>query len=217
MKYTISPPRRDRAELTDGCDRTHMLLDAAAELLDEKGLEGLTIRAVLSRTGLARRAFYERFQGKDDLVLAVFESSLRVGARQFREMTAHCATPLEALEVIVTNLVIGQLGRSTGSGYRRSVALSREHLRLAEMRPAELHLALAPLLNLIAGHVEDGIRQGLCRETDPGVQAQLIYNLVSTTIHTLLLREEEGEVANRADREALADTVWEFCRRAIIA
>ncbi len=217
MEYTISPLRPECAEPADGCNRTHMLLDAAADLLEEQGLEGLTIRAVLSRTGLARRAFYERFQGKDDLVLAVFESSLRAAARQFRDMTEASANPLEALEVIVKNLVIGQLGRDSGSGYRRSAALSREHLRLAQMRPAELQSALAPLLDLLSGHVEDGIRRGLCRDTNAGMQAQLIYNLVSTTIHTLLLQEEEGEVANRADRQALADTIWEFCRGAIIA
>ena len=51
------------------CLRKQSIVEAAYALLDEEGLEGLTIRAMLKRTGLARRAFYERFAGKDDLVL----------------------------------------------------------------------------------------------------------------------------------------------------
>lgn len=205
----------------DGSDgersRTRALLDAAYDLLDEQGLEGLTIRAVLSRTGLARRAFYERFQGKDDLVLAVFESTLRDAARQFGKMTEKCPSSLEALRMIVNSIVVGQLGYEEGSGHRRSAALSREHMRLAQTRPAELQAALAPLLDLIADHVREGIRQGLFREADPQLHARLIYNLVSTTVHTLLLQEEEGAVVSLEDREALAGTIWEFCRRAIVA
>lgn len=197
--------------------RTRALLDAAYDLLDEQGLEGLTIRAVLSRTGLARRAFYERFQGKDDLVLAVFDSSLRDAARQFGDMAAKCSSPLEALRMIVNNIVVGEMGYHGSGAHRRSAALSREHLRLAQTRPAELQSALAPLLDLIADHVREGIRQGLLREADPQLHARLIYNLVSTTVHTLLLQEEEGAAGSREDREALADALWEFCRRAIIA
>ena len=58
-------------------ERSRRIVEAAYELLEEDGLEGLTIRAVLNKTGLSRRAFYERFEGKDDLVLAVFEQTIQ--------------------------------------------------------------------------------------------------------------------------------------------
>lgn len=197
-------------------DRTRLLVRAAYDLLDESGLEGLTIRAVLARAGLARRAFYERFQGKDDLVLAVFESSLRAAAIQFRDITGRCAGPVEALEAVITGIVVGQLGQDRMGANRRGAALSREHLRLAQTRPAELNSALEPLLDVIAGHVAEGVGQGLFRRADPQLQARLIYNLVSTTVHTVLLAEEGG-AADPAEREGLAEDLWEFCRRAIIA
>jgi AcrR family transcriptional regulator len=200
-------------------DRTRLLVTAAYNLLDEAGLEGLTIRAVLSRTRLARRAFYERFQGKDDLVLAVFDSSLRSAALQFGEMTRQVESPMEALRLIVSSIVVGQLGQgdSVESGaHLRSAALSREHLRLAQSRPAELQAALQPLLDLMAGHVAAGIAKGEFRPAEPQLQARLIYNLVSTTVHTVLLQEEGGEPV-LAEREALAGAIWDFCRRAIVA
>lgn len=197
-------------------DRRRILIDAAYELLDEGGLEELTIRAVLSRTGLARRAFYECFHGKDDLVVAVFDHSLRAAAGQFREITVQCDTPEESLRAIVTGIVVGQLGYDNVGANRRGAALSREHLRLAQTRQGELQSALQPLLDLIAGHVSEGIAAGRFRPADPQLQARLIYNLVSTTVHTVLLAEESG-TADRRERAGLADAIWEFCRRGIIA
>lgn len=202
--------------VTGDAGRTRALIDAAYELLDEGGLEGLTIRAVLAKAGLARRAFYERFNGKDDLVLAVFDESLRSAAVHFRKMTVDCMTPLEALQIIVNGIVLGQLGYSAESGNLRSAALSREHMRLAEARPEELQSALRPLLDLISGLVEQGIAEGTLRRSDPALQARMIYNLVSTTVHTLLL-SEEGVDPDRTRREDMATALWEFCRRAIVA
>ncbi|MFD2429698.1 hypothetical protein ACFSUK_19250 [Sphingobium scionense] len=46
--------------------------------------------------------------------------------------------------------------------------------------------------------------------------ALLVYNLVSTTVHSQLLAEEES-IADRQHREELAVEIWEFCRRAIAA
>lgn len=214
---TVRPSPAQLAEFDDGeRDRTRLLIEAAHDLLDEGGLEGLTIRAVLSRTGLARRAFYERFQSKDDLVLAVFDASLRAAALQFRDISSRADNPVEALQVIVSGIVVGQLGQTRSSGaHLRSAALSREHLRLAQSRPAELQAALQPLLDLIAGHVAEGIEQGLLLQADPSLQARLIYNLVSTTVHTVLL-QEEGGAPDLAERETLGVAIWEFCRRAIV-
>src|SRR5882762_11078702 len=87
-------------------ERSRKLVDAAYELLEEHGLEGLTIRAVLKKTGLSRRAFYERFEGKDDLVLAVFEHTIRRAASQLDELSRTMADPMERLRVIVTSIVL---------------------------------------------------------------------------------------------------------------
>jgi len=197
-------------------DRARILIEAADDLLAEEGLEGLTIRAVLARTGLARRAFYERFQGKDDLVLAVFATTLRAAAIHFAGEAKKCAGPMEALHTIVSGVIFGQLNYEDEGGDRRGAALSREHLRLAQSRPEELQKALGPLLDLLAGQVAIGIEKGVMRKADPQIQAQLIYNLVSTTTHTVLLQEEGGR-PDREARRALAEDIWEFCRRGVSA
>lgn len=208
-------PPRPAGELAD---RTRVLVEAAYGLLHEEGLEGLTIRAVLKRTGLARRAFYERFAGKDDLVLAVFEHALHGAAGHFRRLAEGFVDPFDKLHLIVSSIVLGAIGAEGGEtpSDRRGAALSREHLRLAESRPAELQVALAPLLGLIAEIVAQGIAEGRFRACDPALQATFLYNLVSTTVHTELLAEESGLRAGE-ERQRLEREIWEFCRRAIAA
>lgn len=200
----------------DPADRGHQLVEAAYDLLAEEGLEGLTIRAVLKRTGLARRAFYECFTGKDDLVLAVFQQTLVEAARLFRALGDVLPGPVERLRVLVTNIALARASPDVAEADRRTAALSREHLRLAEARPQELQAALAPLLDLIAEIVADGTARGLFRPCDPALQATFIYNMVSTTVHTEFI-VGHAEARDPVRRQRLADEIWEFCRRALAA
>lgn len=201
--------------------RTREIVEIAYGLLEQDGLEGLTIRAMLQRTGLARRAFYERFGGKDDLVLAVFEYTIRRAAAYFADQVSRIADPLDQLQLIVTAIALGSAPfenaepANPASTGRRGAAMSREHLRLAEARPRELESALRPLLTLIADLLEKGMAAGVVRATSPATLAMLVYNLVSTTVHAELLAEDDG-VADHARRMALANDLWDFCRRAII-
>jgi len=198
-------------------ERSRQLVEAAYRLLEEKGLEGLTIRAVLERTALSRRAFYERFADKDELVLAVFEQAILMATRRFREQIGSIGDPVARLELIVTNLVLaGGSPHGPADAGRRSAAMSREHLRLAESRPDDLQAALSPLLNLIAEQLSSGMKAGAVRREDPARLAALLYNLVSTTVHTELLTRSKAR-ADWAKRVQLAAETWEFCRRAIAA
>ncbi len=200
-------------------DRSRKIVEAAYDLLEEGGLEGLTIRAVLNKTGLSRRAFYERFEGKDDLVLAVFEETIRMAAQLFSELTAKMTDPLDRLQLIVTYIVLGKDMMSSNAGRqsnRRDAALSREHLRLAESRPADLQIVLRPLLALIEKHLADGMAAGVVRNDNPQRLATMVYNLVSTTVHSELLTQE-ALPPDQANKAQLAKDIWEFCRRAIQA
>ena len=201
-------------------DRSRQIIAAAFDLLEEAGLEGLTIRAVLNRTGLSRRAFYERFSGKDDLVLAVFEQSIRRAAADYDHRFKAIPDPVERIKLIVQSLVLGRsaLGEAAEEGFgdRRGAALSREHLRLAEARPEELQAVLAPLLALISRQLSQGMDEGLVRRCAPERLAALVYNLVATTVHTELLTQQMAR-RDSASRQQLANDIWDFCRGAISA
>ncbi|MFT3968356.1 MAG: helix-turn-helix domain-containing protein [Sphingobium sp.] len=218
-------PRRGRPPAAASGDalahaRARQIVEAAYGILEESGLDGLTIRAVLTRTGLSRRAFYERFVGKDDLVLAVFEHTIRLAAHQYESQTSRVRDPLERMRLIVLSIALARGSvddvESHEGSHPRGAALSREHLRLAESRPDELQAALSPLLKLLASVLADGMASGQFRRARPERLATLVYNLVATTVHAQLLAEEAGS-HDQASREELAADIWEFCRRAIAA
>ncbi len=199
--------------------RSDLLVEVASALIAELGIDGLTIRAVLARSGLARRAFYESFESKEDLVLAVFARTIAGATLLFAQQAAALTSPLARIELIVTGIVIGRGADDAevlSQGDRRSAALSREHLRLGESRPEALQAALAPLLALIARFVAAGIAAGEVRSGDPDRLAGLIYNLVSTTMHQEL-RAAASCPPDPARRLDLARDIWDFCRRAIAA
>lgn len=200
-------------------ERSRQIVAAAYELLEKDGMEGLTIRAVLNSTGLSRRAFYERFADKDDLLLAVFEETIRSAARHFGAQVRALPDPLERLRFIVTSIALGTGSLDAvdrGHSGRRGVAMTREHLRLAESRPNDLQAALSPLIDLIAEQLADGMQAGSVRRCAPERLATLVYNLVATTVHTEMLTEETAQ-PDRERRAQLAADMWEFCRRAIAA
>ena len=61
-----------RAAYHQGDLRT-ALIEAALEIIDEMGPQGLTIRKVAHRAGVSHAAPYRHFPDKDDLILAVVE------------------------------------------------------------------------------------------------------------------------------------------------
>lgn len=200
-------------------ERRDRLIVTAYDLLASDGLEGLTIRSVLAHTGLARRAFYERFSSKDDLVLAVFRHTLAAAADQFSNQIAAIESPTDRLRHIVTGIVMGHgfLGdNDQWQSNRRAAALSREHLRLADARPVELQQAITPLVRLIGQQLAAGVAAGVVRTANIERMALLVYNLVSTTVHSQLIAEECA-MPVLEDRANLAEDIWQFCLRAVAA
>src|SRR6266567_6542858 len=62
---------RSRAE-----QRVQRFLDAAFSLIDEKGTTEFTIQEVIDRSKQSLRGFYQYFDGKDELLLALFEETV---------------------------------------------------------------------------------------------------------------------------------------------
>jgi len=191
--------------------RSRKLVRAAQEILAAAGVEGLTVRSVLDRTRLSRRAFYERFHGIDDLLLAVFEQTFRDGATALRAQLASIDDPLERLRSVIETML---LGPGAATSIRYAVVMSREHLRLAESRPDDLERALEPLTTVIAEQLAAGMERGVVRQADPHQLATLVQTLVAATMHASLLSRAAAP-ETRAEDSAAA--LWEFCLRAVRA
>lgn len=67
------------------------LLEAAAQVFAEVGLEGATVEAVCERAGFTRGAFYSNFESKDELFLALSASVAEARLNAVRERVAALA------------------------------------------------------------------------------------------------------------------------------
>src|SRR5215813_2612291 len=71
---------RTRAE-----QRVQRLLDAAFALIDERGTSDFTIQEVVDRSKQSLRGFYQYFEGKDELLFALLEETIRESSADIRK------------------------------------------------------------------------------------------------------------------------------------
>ena len=76
--------------------RVQRLLDAAFELIDEKGTSDFTIQEVVDRSKQSLRGFYQYFDGKDELLFALLEESVREAVEDLREAVGPSCPPTGA-------------------------------------------------------------------------------------------------------------------------
>lgn len=67
------PPPAKKTRIRDPEFNRQRLIDSAVELMAEKGVEGISYKEVVERSGLSRSWAYLHFSGKDELVEAVRE------------------------------------------------------------------------------------------------------------------------------------------------
>ena len=90
---------RSRAE-----QRVQGLLDAAFALIDESGTTQFTIQEVVDRSKQSLRGFYQYFDGKDELLFALLEESIRESLRDLQSAVESESKPLERLRAFTIRL-----------------------------------------------------------------------------------------------------------------
>jgi AcrR family transcriptional regulator len=133
---------RSRAE-----KRVQRFLDAAFELIDEKGTTDFTIQEVIDRSKQSLRGFYQYFDGKDELLLALFEETLREAADDLRKAVDAESEPVARVRAFTIRLHEWcepvDTPRKRGSHNRRPI--SEFSVQLAVNHPDRVKAAMAPV------------------------------------------------------------------------
>jgi AcrR family transcriptional regulator len=176
---------RARAE-----NRVQRFIDAAPELIaDSSTGKDFTVQEVVERSGQSLRSFYQYFGGKQELLLALFEESVRSTAEDLREKVGQERDPLERLHRVVVEYY--RLCRPTRRGKSKKgtpVALAEFAQQLMTAHPQEATRAYAPLVSLFESVLDEAIeagvvRDGLARRRVAGIVLEAImFNAFSTTI-----------------------------------
>ena len=202
-----STPARARAET-----RVQRFLDAAFELMNSSSGREFTVQEVVERSGQSLRSFYQYFEGKYELLVALFEDSVRSSAERLREAVDQETEPLERLRAFTVEYYVmcqpatkGKAGDGKASDTKDrkpASTLAEFAQRLLTDHPAEAARAFVPLTTLLnelldAAAAAGVIRAGLSHQRITGVILQAImFNAFGTTISGL---PATGEVTDAAD------------------
>jgi AcrR family transcriptional regulator len=200
--------RSTRAAKLRAEQRVQRFLDAAQVIIAEKGSTDFTVQEVVDRSRQSLRSFYQHFDGKHELLLALFEDALRRATEQIRAAAQGQADPLDRLKVAVQLLF--ELSRPDPAARRPLFTDFAPQLLLTH--PAEVRVAHASLLALLAELLTEASAAGELRAgVDPRRAAAL-------TMQTVMFVAQSAVVSDEDDLPVItADEVWEFCAHGFAA
>jgi AcrR family transcriptional regulator len=192
---------RTRAE-----QRVQRLLDAAFELIDEKGTSEFTIQEVVDRSKQSLRGFYQYFDGKDELLFALLEETMREAVDDVRGAVESESVPLERLRAFTIRLYewCEPLGVRRKRGAHNRVPISEFSLQLALKDPERLSAVMAPLSRMLIELLDAAADAGAIRVGDTRRAALLIQQ---TVMYGWLMKRLVPSPRSRVT----AEDAWEFC------
>ena len=140
--------------------RVQRFLDAAQAIITEKGSTDFTVQEVVDRSRQSLRSFYLQFDGKHELLLALFEDALSRASDQIRAATSAQKDPLDRLKVAVTLLF--ELSRPDPTARRPLFTDFAPQLLISH--PTEVKVAHAPLVALFSELMIEAAAAGELRE-----------------------------------------------------
>jgi AcrR family transcriptional regulator len=197
-------PARARAE-----DRVQRFLDAALDLMNNGS--DFTVQDVVEKSGQSLRSFYQYFAGKYELLLALFEESVRTASEQLQAAVDDEKDPIEKLHVFAVEYY--RMCR-TAPPRSRSAKKSRVPPTMAAFaqqllteHPKEAARAFVPLVALFEELLEEAeaagrTRKGLPHHQIAGVVLEAImFNIFAVTI---------AGASAKADGDDGAEGLWDL-------
>jgi AcrR family transcriptional regulator len=192
---------RSRAE-----QRVQRFLDAAFELIDEKGTTEFTIQEVIDQSKQSLRGFYQYFDGKDELLLALFEETVREAIDDLGSVVESTTGPLERLRAYTIRLHEwcdpSDKPRKRGSHNRRPIM--EFSVQLAVDHPVQVKAAMAPLSRTMVELVDAAAKAGAIDVADTRRAALLIEQ-------TVMYSWFGNRLAANSGMRVTAEDTWDFC------
>src|SRR4029078_10155101 len=182
--------------------RVQRFLDAAQAIIIEKGSTDFTVQEVVDRSRQSLRSFYLQFDGKHELLLALFEDALSRSADQIRAATSSQKDPLERLKVAVQLLFESSRPDPTA----KRPLFTDFAPRLLVSHPTEVNIAHAPLLALLTELMEGAAEAGKLRK---GINPKRMAAMTMQTV--MFVSQHSGDPEDGAGHPHPARARCDFC------
>jgi AcrR family transcriptional regulator len=182
--------------------RVQRFLDAAQAIIIEKGSTDFTVQEVVDRSRQSLRSFYLQFDGKHELLLALFEDALSRSADQIRAATANHDNPIDRLKVAIELLFESSRPDPTA----KRPLFTDFAPRLLVSHPAEVRVAHAPLVTLLTELMEAA---GAANQLRAGINPRRMAAMTMQTV--MFIAQSSGEPDDAGSHPITSDEVWDFC------
>jgi AcrR family transcriptional regulator len=194
--------RSTQAAIRRAEQRVGRFLDAAQAIMAERGTTGFTVQEVVERSRQSLRSFYQHFDGKHELLLALLEDALGRTAEQIRAAAADRDDPLDRLRIAVQLLF--ELSLPDPAAQRPLFTDFAPKLLVSH--PAEVKVAHAPLLALFTEYMAEAEDAGRLRA---GVKP---HRMAAMTMQTVMFNaQSSGASDDEGNHPITADEIWAFC------
>ena len=201
MTDTLNPPSPEPTSRRREATR-QKLLDAAAQVFAEEGLDAASVEAICERAGFTRGAFYSNFETKDELFLELAGRVARERVDAVRRRVAALESEGGLHDVATDALAIVEQVLDVSGDDRLAVLLMSE-IRIHALRDERLGAAYL---------VQDAEMRASVAQiiTDIGVAKSLRFRIAADDVARLMLTVWESESV----RATMAGLDYEaVCRR----
>jgi TetR/AcrR family fatty acid metabolism transcriptional regulator len=171
------------------------ILRAAIDVFAERGFFNAQVADIARGAGVAAGTVYLYFKGKDDLLVSIFERSMREGLATGRAAAANLRDPRERLRRLA-RAHLARLGHDRNLAIVFQVEL-RQSTRFMERLSATL---LRDYLGLIREAVADGQREGLFRaDVKATAMAKMLFGALDEMATNWILSRRRYSLEADAD------------------
>ena len=171
------------------------ILRAAIDVFAERGYFNAQVADVARAAGVAAGTVYLYFRSKDDLLISIFERTVKEQLRDGRDEVSAIADPAERLRRFA-QLHLGMLGRDRNLAIVVQVEL-RQSVKFMERFSSTL---LRDYLGQIRAAIEDGQEQGLFRtDVNATAVAKMFFGALDEMATNWILSRRRRSLESDAD------------------
>jgi TetR/AcrR family transcriptional regulator, fatty acid metabolism regulator protein len=184
-----SQPKLDRTDKRDA------LLRAAIDTFAARGFFSAQVADVARAAGVAAGTVYLYFRGKDDLLISIFERTMKEAIAEGRQSVLGLADPVARLREIA-RLHLGRLGRDRALAIVFQVELRQSTKFMERFSATHLREYLGIIRDVIA---EGQAQQVFRREINPTLAAKLFFGALDEMATNWILSRRRYSLVSEAD------------------
>jgi TetR/AcrR family fatty acid metabolism transcriptional regulator len=158
-------------------DKYAAILDAAQVVIARQGYHHAQISRIAAEAGVAAGTVYLYFKNKPDLLVSLFRDRLGMLVAQARGSLLEARDPVEKLRCFIWQHL------KSLAAHRDLAVVTQIEMRQAETDvQREISQIMKGYFDVIDEIIEEGIRAGLFRQTDPRQIRNLVFGVLDQTV-----------------------------------